>query len=99
MGLLSCKRSQEEAERGGGGGVAHPEGKGRKKKRLPNKDQEGQQTELKSHFGISVRKITHLFLCFKFALKFNLLNYFFAKNLNIAYIFIKKPNVYSVWVL
>lgn len=32
MGLLSCKRSQEEAERGGGGGVAHPEGKGRKKK-------------------------------------------------------------------
>lgn len=62
MGFF-CPLRRAKRKLEGGVGVGDP--KGKRRKRIPNKDPEGQQTDLKLYFGIFMRKIARLFLHFK----------------------------------
>lgn len=64
MGFF-CPLRRTKRKLGGVGG--DHESKGRKS--LPNKNQEGQQTDVNLYFRIFIRKLAHLFLCFQFFIR------------------------------
>ena len=64
MGFFCPLRRTKRKLEGVGG---EHEGKGRK--RLPNKDQEGQKTDVNLYFRIFIRKLAHLFPCFQFFIR------------------------------